>query len=446
MVAGFWFAAQPVGAADNAEKPKVEVAEASTGDAKTTTVTSKGPEGAPTTATTVTVVAPPENAASRLTEGANHLLERFVGWMHQFFPDIDDETFHWIACLMIIVLAIVLRHLITRIIFSSLKKVASKTETTLDDRLFPAMEKPVAVLILVLGIFAALTVLQLDRDTDVLLGNGAKVAILGTIIWALIRAGGALLDHLSDVAVRRKMTVAAFMPLIKRVLMVFAVVLGILIVADSVGAPVKVFLTSLGIGGLAFALAAQDTIANLFGSFVVVVDQPFKVGDTVKIGNFTGAVEEIGLRSTKLRLVDKSIAVIPNKLMATESITNLARFTQRRTEQVLGLTYDTAPAQMRELVAELRRIILAEREIDPASVNVYFRDLSASSLDIWIVYVARSPDFPAYMEMRQRLNLTFMETVAARGLAFAFPTQTLHFDGPVARQLAAGKSEPGPNE
>lgn len=449
MMAGFWFgvaASSP--AAEPTEKPNVQVAESESGDAKATTVTTQAPDGAPATATTVTVVEKEkEKETNRLTEGANHLLERFVGWLHGFFPEIDDAVFHWIACLVIIGLAIVLRHVITKIIFSGLKQMASKTETTLDDRLFPALEKPAAVLVMLLGIFAALTILPLADETDALLGKAAQVTILGTIIWGMIRAGGAVLDHLAGVAAARKMTVATFMPLIKRVLMVFAVVLGVLIVADSMGAPVKVFLTSLGIGGLAFALAAQDTIANLFGSFVVVIDQPFKVGDTVRIGNFTGMVEEIGLRSTKLRLIDKSIAVIPNKQMATESITNLARFSQRRTEQVIGVTYDTRPQQMNELVEELRRLIVAEEEVDPTSVMVYFRDFSASSLDIWVVYVARSPDFPAYMTLRQRLNLKFMELITARGLSFAFPTQTLHFDGPVAKQLAAaGKGEPAPKE
>jgi MscS family membrane protein len=150
-------------------------------------------------------------------------------------------------------------------------------------------------------------------------------------------------------------------------------------------------------------------------------------------------VEDIGLRSTKLRAVDKSLIVLPNKMVASEVVTNLARFTERRVEQVLGLTYDTSPEQMDAIVGDFRRIIVAEPEIDPASVLVFFRDYSASSLDIWIVYVAKDADFAKFMQLRQRINLALMRAVQARGLSFAFPTQTIELGGSAARTLGAGR-------
>ena len=203
-------------------------------------------------------------------------------------------------------------------------------------------------------------------------------------------------------------------------------VFGVLMVVQSLGFDVKALLAGLGIGGLAFALAAQDTIANLFGSIVVAIDQPFKLGEVIKIQGNIGMVEDIGLRSTKLRLLDKSLIVMPNKMVAAESIINLSRFTGRRVEQVIGLTYDTTAQQMEEVVAEFRRLILAEDEVDPESVICYFRDYSASSLDIWMVFVVKDPDFHKHMALRQRLSLAFMRAVETRGLSFAFTTQTVH--------------------
>ena len=383
---------------------------------------------------------PAPAAASKVASGATDLLERFVNWLHSFFPNIDETLFHWIACGILFFLAILLRKIITNVIFFYLKKLAAQTETTLDDKLFPALEGPTATLVMVIGIFAALTVLQVSAQADNLIRNGAVIAVLGVVLWGFIRAGGAILDHLEEIAHEKQMTVATFMPLIKKTLFVVTIIVGLIIIADSLGAKVGALLTSLGIGGLAFALAAQDTIANLFGSLVVVMDQPFKVGDNVKIGANTGTVEDIGLRSTKLRLLDKSLVVIPNKAVATEAITNLARFTGRRVEQVLGLTYTTHPDQMETLVAELRQIITAEAEVDASSVHVYFRDFNASSMDVWMVYVVKAPDFTASMKLRQRLNLAFMRVVGARGLSFAFPTQTVMLDGPVAKQIAERKS------
>lgn len=357
---------------------------------------------------------------------ATDILERFVSWLHRFTPGIDDDMFHYIACGIIIVLAILLRHVITNVIFHYLKRLASKTETTLDDKLFPALESPVATLIMALGIFGALTVLKLSEHVDKLVNNGATVAILGVIIWGVIRAGGAILDHMEEIAHEKQMTVATFMPLIKKTLLIFAVISGALLTADSLGFKVGVFLTSLGIAGMAIALAAQDTIANLFGSLVVVIDQPFKVGDTVKVGSSTGTVEDIGMRSTKIRLVDRSLVVIPNKSVANEAIVNLSRFTARRVEQVLGLTYGARADQLEGIVADLRRIIDSEPAVSAADTHVYFRDFNASSQDIWIVYVVKDADFVKHMQLRQRLNLAFMRAVEARGLSFAFPTQTVH--------------------
>ena len=378
--------------------------------------------------------------ASRAHE-VTDLLERFVSWIHaRYAPGIDDQLFHWIACGLLLLLAILLRNIIRNVIFHYLKKFAEKTETTLDDKLFPALEDPAAMLVRVLGIFASLTVLQLSERMDAIVNNGALIAVLGVVLWGFIRAGGAVLDHFEEIAHEKEMTVATFMPLIKKTLFVVTIVVGLIIIADSLGAKVGALLTSLGIGGLAFALAAQDTIANLFGSFVVVMDQPFRVGDNVKIGASTGMVEDIGLRSTKIRLLDKSLVVIPNKAVATEPITNLTRFTGRRVEQVLGLTYDTRPDQMEALVGELRQLITAEPEIDAASVHVYFRDFNASSVDVWLVYVVKAPDFAAHMKLRQKLNLAFMRAVEAHGLSFAFPTQTLHLPEPVMGRIAGAKN------
>jgi len=338
----------------------------------------------------------------------------------------ENTVTHYVIAALFLVGALLLRRVVTTLIFGFLKLLAAKTKTTLDDKLFPALEAPVAAFIMLTGIFAALKVLKLTAATDRFIGYGSTVAFSLVVFWGLLRAFDAVLDHLQEVALRKQLGVAAFMPWIKKTLVTVFVVFGVLMVVQSLGFDVKALLAGLGIGGLAFALAAQDTIANLFGSIVVAIDQPCKLGETIKIQGNVGAVEDIGLRSTKLRLVDKSLIVMPNKIVAAESITNLSRFTGRRVEQVISLTYDTTAAQMDEFVAEIRRLILAEDEVDPTSVNVYFRDLSASSLDLWLVYATKDADFAKHMALRQRLNLALMRAVEARGLSFAFPTQTVH--------------------
>ncbi len=362
-----------------------------------------------------------------------HLVDATLGIFN--VRSSENTVTHYAIAILFLIGALFLRRAVTTFIFGFLKKMAARTETTLDDKLFPALEAPVATFIMLTGIFAALKVLKLPVATDQAIGYGSTVAFSLVTFWGMLRAFDAVLDHAQEVALKKQMGVAAFMPWIKKTLVTIFVIFGLLMVVQSLGFDVKALLAGLGIGGLAFALAAQDTIANLFGSIVVAIDQPFKIGETVKIGASTGLVEDIGLRSTKIRLADKSLVILPNKMVSSEAIVNLSRFTARRVEQVFGLTYDTKPEQMEAVVGEIRQLIEREPEVNPASVHVYFRDLSASSLDIWTAYEIKDPDFAKHMALRQRLNLAIMRAVGARGLAFARPTSVMPLDGPVAKQF-----------
>lgn len=392
---------------------------------------------------TTTAVPPPADAAAaqaaNTTAAAAAVVTGNVPETPDFLEHLVDEALaifdvresgntwaHFVIAGLFFVVALLLRRVVTGWFFAGLRKLASRTTSTLDDKLLPALETPVATFILLLGLFGGMKVLKLSPAADRAIGYGSTVAFSLAVFWIVLRAFSALLDHAQEIAAKRHLGVAAFMPWIKKTLLTIFVIFGVLMVVQSLGYDVKALLAGLGIGGLAFALAAQDTIANLFGSVVVAIDQPFKIGEVIRVSGNVGTVEDIGLRSTKLRLTDKSFMVVPNKTVAAEYITNLSRFTGRRVEQVLGLTYDTTAAQMEELVAECRRLILAEKEIDPTSVICYFRDLNASSLDIWIVFNVVDPDFHRHMQLRQRLSLAFMRAVEARGLSFAFPTQTLH--------------------
>ena len=374
-----------------------------------------------------------KSTATRAPDLLEHMVDVVLQLLH--VKTGENTTTHFVICCLFLAGAILLRRLVTTIIFNLLKRLAAKTETTLDDKLFPALEAPVASFVMVTGIFAALKVLKLSETVDRSIGYGSTVAFSLVIFWGLLRAFNAVLDHTAEIAKERQMGVAAFMPWIKKTLVALFVVIGVLITIQSLGYNVSTILSGLGIGGLAFALAAQDTIANLFGSLVVAIDQPFKVGETVKVGAHIGTVEEIGLRSTKIRLVDKSLVVIPNKLVSSEAITNLSRF-----EQVIGLSYDTTPDQMTLIVGDIRQLILRETAVDSSSVMVYFRDFSASSLDLWIVYVAQGPDFQQSLALKQRVNLEVMRAVAARGLVFAYPTSVMHLEGPIAKQIVATQS------
>jgi len=348
---------------------------------------------------------------------------------------------HYTLAAVILVVAFLLRKVGTSLLFALIGRFTARTKTNLDDKLLPAIEEPIKAFIALLGMYVAIRVLKLPPELDRDIGYGATVAFSLVTFWLFLRGFHTLLDHAHEIAKAKKLSVAAFMPWIKKTLTVIFVIFGVLMVAQSMGFEVRAFLAGLGLGGLAFALAAQDTLANLFGSVVVAVDQPFKIGEFVQIGAHLGLVEDIGLRSTKLRTPAKSLITLPNRTVAAEAITNLSRFTQRRVEQVIGLTYDTKAEQMDAMVEEVRAIIGGEEEVDPASIMVFFRDYSASSLDIWVVYLTKDPDFQKHMRLRQRINLKIMRAVQARGLSFAFPSQTVYLGGEAAQRLVGGKNQ-----
>jgi MscS family membrane protein len=412
-------------------------------DPQTTAAAGTDPEKQKIVTAAAAAAAAAASRERRTPDFLEHLVDSILGLFN--IRTSGNTVTHYIISALLLLIALLARRIVTAFIFPLLRKLAARTTTTLDDKLFGALEEPVAAFVMVVGIFAALKVLKLTPEADMYITYGSRVAFSIVIFWGFWRALSALLDHANQIATGRSMGIAAFMPWIKKTAMVVFGVVGLLMVIQSLGygSQVKTVLAGLGIGSLAVALAAQDSLANIFGAIVVAIDQPFRIGETVKIGQNVGGVEDIGLRSTRIRLVDKSLMVIPNKTVAAETITNLSRFTRRRVEQVIGLTYETKPEQMDAILAEIRKIVTAQPEVDAPGVMVFFREFTASSLEIWIVYEFPDPDFQQSMRVKQRVNLLIMRAVEAHGLAFAFPTQTVHLASEVAERLAERRSGEG---
>lgn len=343
---------------------------------------------------------------------------------------------HWAIAAVITVLFYVLRKVVATAAFGLFKRLTARTQTTLDDELIAAWHKPVAAFIAVLGAIIAIKVLKLSPEADNAFRYLKTIALSVVALWFFISTVSTILDHLQSVAKHKGAAVAAFMPWIKKTIITLFLIFGVLIAAQSLGADVKAFLAGLGIGGLAFALAAQDTIANVFGSVVVAVDQPFRIGEFVQIGSHQGTVEDIGLRSTKLRTPARTLVVIPNKTVAGEAINNFSRMPQRRVDQTIGLTYSARSAQIEGLLEDIRGLLKNDSDIHQDSTTVHFLNYGASSLDIQIIYFTADPDAKKAFTTRERINLAIMRLVEARGLSFAFPTQTIEFSGPIAERLA----------
>jgi MscS family membrane protein len=362
------------------------------------------------------------------------LLRHFVDWLRaRFFPDaMEAATARWVAFLILILAAVLVGRFGVRLVFSKIRKISAGAKNPL---IVPALEAPASTLVVLTGLVAALSVVPIWDTVPTLVRLGEQGALTAVLLWGMACVGGAVIDHFGEGARARKRQIAAFIPLIKRTAGAFFMVFGVLVVLESLGFEVKTFLTGLGIGGLAFALAAQDTIANLFGSFVVIMDQPFYVGEYIRITGFEGTVEEIGLRSTRLRTVQRTQVVIPNKTVASEAITNFTRMPQRRVEATLGVTYDSPPDAIKRVLEDIRALLRSDPGVHQGVIVASLADFGDTALRVQVVYYAADPDWEAHMGVRERVNLGILRALAARGVSLSYPDPVIRMDPAAARQV-----------
>ncbi|AHZ85196.1 hypothetical protein Bb109J_c2508 [Bdellovibrio bacteriovorus] len=215
-------------------------------------------------------------------------------------------------------------------------------------------------------------------------------------------------------------------PFASKALKILVVVMGFLIVLQSFGLNVMSLLAGLGLGGLALALAAQDTAANLFGSITILFDRPFQVGDWVKIKDMEGTVEEIGFRSTRVRTFYNSLITIPNAMMAKETVDNMGVRPARRVRQVLGLVYETAPETIEAFCDRVRYYIRSDEKVIADTVTVHFNNYNASSLDVLVNFHLKVYTGPEELEHQQRIFIEILKIAADMKVSFAYPTQTVY--------------------
>ncbi|MBN2475952.1 MAG: mechanosensitive ion channel family protein [Pirellulales bacterium] len=235
-------------------------------------------------------------------------------------------------------------------------------------------------------------------------------------------------------------------PLIRKTLRVFVVVVGTMFVVDSVfDQDIGALLAGLGIAGLAVSLAAQDSLKNLFGSITILLDRPFQIGERIIYAGYDGVIEEIGFRSTKLRTLTDNVVTIPNSAIVNEAVENVARRRSIRRIMDVTITYDT-PREKIEQAVQILRDILEEEDLrepihqtikgDEFPPRVYFNDFNSQSLNIRVIYWYIPPAYWDFLDHAQRLNLRIFSEFEKAGIEFAFPTQTLLLAGDPKRELA----------
>ncbi len=338
--------------------------------------------------------------------------------------------YQYLGILILALLSVIIHRVFTFMIEQVFLKFLLKAGfEDLADRFLLPVARPVSIFIVILLLKIFFPVLQLKPEIAhwVMLSTRALLPLFGMIVfYRLVDVIALYLDH---IAKKTQSTLDdQLVPLVRKTLKTFVVAIGTLFVLQNLDIPIIPLLTGLSIGGLAFALAAQDTIKNFFGSLMIFIDRPFQIGDWITSGDIDGSVEEVGFRSSRIRTFRNSLMYVPNGRMADSTIDNHGMRQYRRYYTQIAVTYDTPPELIDTFVQGLRKIVETHPDTRKDYYNVFLNDLGSSSLNIMFYIFFEVPDWTAELKARHEVILEIIKLAKALGVNFAFPTQTLHME------------------
>ena len=325
-----------------------------------------------------------------------------------------------------IILAVVLLGKVVYWVFSKvIKTFTAKSKTKLDDIIVDLVEEPVIFMLIAGGIWFAFTLLKMPEAFTSAINNSLHIIIAALLGWLLVRLFDALYDGILvpwSESTENDLD-DQLMPILRKGIRTIIWLMAIVIGLNNAGYNIGAILAGLGIGGLALAMAAKDTVSNIFGGITIFVDQPFRINDRVQIDGYDGTIIEIGMRSTRLRTLAGRIVTIPNSTFTDAPVENVSREPSRKISLDLGLIYDTTPEQIEQAIQILKDLV-GKNEHTEEKVIISFNAFGDFAMNIMCIYYITSGANIA--ETQTEINLEILRQFNANQLEFAFPTQTLY--------------------
>ena len=345
-----------------------------------------------------------------------------------FVKGIDVNTVLKIVIILLIFL--IFKNIVVKFVIKFAKKIADKWDKSIISLSIDSTEKYLKRIIIITGFYCALLavpfnptiinfLVKLYRILMVLTLTSGLLDLLNTYHHIVINNNSELFE--------KKPVLKTLFPLIIKGIKFFIILIAVVIIAVDLGfEELKSLLAGVGIGGVAVALAAQDLLKNIFGGFVILTDKTFNTGDFIKIDANEGSVEEVGIRSTKVRTIDQELIVVPNSKFAEGSVINYSKRGNRRVRQVIGTTYSTNSVKLKAVIEKITNMLKKNVGIVSDSVNVKFDGFGNSSLDILIIYLVNTPEYGAYMEIKEEVNYNIMAIFEEEQVEFAFPSLSVY--------------------
>lgn len=330
-----------------------------------------------------------------------------------------------LIAIAILLFFILLRNIFTKYIIAVISIFTNKTETTIDEKILHAFEKPLSFSFIVIGLYVVSIYLPLTPPQEIFINKILRSLIIFVVTWGLYNLTSSQSNFLEEIKVKLNID-DILIQFFSRLVQFIIVAIGILMIAQEFDYDVDGFIAGLGLGGLAFALAAKDALANVFGGIVIILEKPFLIGDWIKISTAEGTVEEITFRSTKIRAFDQSLITVPNASLVNESITNFSKMGKRRISFHLGISRSTSNDKIEKCVTRIKNMLKNHPDIHPETIFVYFEKFGDSSLDIMFYFFTKTTVWGEYLAVREKVNLKILEILAEENVSLAYPSQNIY--------------------
>ncbi len=332
--------------------------------------------------------------------------------------------------LLLTIVAVVIGRLLHVVLHNWVFKFAQQVKLPLSEVLFKHLRRPVTLCVTFGILYWGVIDAGLPAAAESKLLFVAQTLLAVGAVMVAYRVVDLLVGIFGDMAAETEGKLDdQLVPMVGRVLKIAVVALGIVFVLQNQGIEVASLLAGLGIGGIAIALAAKDTVENVFGSLTIFLDRPFQIGDWIVVDDkWEGVVEEVGLRSTRIRSFGKSVVSLPNGKVGNSPINNMGQRPFRRQMTTIGLEYSTPPATVEAYVARMNKIVEDHPETWDGTCEIHFKDFGASSLDILVYFFIDVADWHRELQVRQQIFLDFMKAAEEMGIGFAFPSTSLYVE------------------
>jgi MscS family membrane protein len=338
---------------------------------------------------------------------------------------LDTQLRQWVALPLMLGLGYALAVLVTNLGLGLVRRLRNELASTLGRFVVGPARLVFVVLVLAIGRRRLLPSVTMAHMLAVV----EQILVIIASAWTALRVAESFEEVARNRLLRgRKLTLLPLLPVIRRTAQILIAIFAGVAVLRSFGVNVITVLAGLGVGGIAVALAAQKTLENFIGGITLYADQPVRVGEFCRFGATVGTVEEVGLRSTRVRTLDRTVVTIPNGEFSNLQIENFARRDRIWYHPTIGLRYETTPDQLRYVLVEVRRMLYAHPKVDSTSARVRFVGMGSFSLDLEVFSYVHESDYGTYLEVAEDLNLRIMDIVAAAGSSFAFPSQTTYLE------------------